>query len=291
MIYEQARPQTLGLVRIVVFSIWLVKIIPEPFSFLAELPRSIFKPAGVLRVVPQAGWQWLLDPEFLAILKVVLVLLLFLALLGARPYRVIAILCAIFLTLHQGLVRSFTFVNHQELAALLFVYVVAIFPAADGLSVSKPTRTHASPQIYSAALLTMTILIMLPYCAIAAFRIVNSAPGIFLSNSLAFWFGSLSGLDADGWSLGKWLLRQPFLLAVSNVGFPLVTGFELFSPLCLIMPRFRRVWLVVMVLFHCLCWVILNIFFWENLILLVLLLTNVGHSVLRKLDARWKTGN
>jgi len=288
VIYENARPQTLGLVRVVVFSIWLVKIIPDPFFFLAELPRSIFKPAGVLRIVPEAAWQWLLDADVLNVFKIVVVVLLALAVLGIRPYRLIAILCAVCLTLHQGLVRSFTFVNHQELAALFCVYALAIFPAADGLSIAKPARKHSSPHIYPAALLTMTILLLLPYCAIAAFRIVNSAPAIFLDDSLAYWFGSLSGLDADGWSLGKWMLRQPLLLAISNIGFPIITGFELLAPLCLIMPRFRRVWVVVMVLFHCLSWMILNIFFWENVLLIVLFLTRSGDAILRSLDhPRW----
>lgn len=284
MIHEHVRPLTLGFVRVYVFLIWLVKIVPDPVSLLAELPISIFKPVGILRLVPDIVWHWLFDARILSVFKAVLIVSLVLAMIGARPYRPIAILSAILLTLHQGLVRSFTFVNHQELAILFSVYVLAIFPAADGFALARRNRSASPPQIYAAALLTMTVLLLLPYSAIGAFRLANSAPAVFFDNSLAYWLGSLSGLDADGWSLGAWTLKHPMLVSTLKLGFPVVTCFETLAPLCLILPRFRRLWLAVMIPFHCLSWLLLNIFFWENLLLIAVLLTDVDDWLTRCID-------
>lgn len=181
--------------------------------------------------------------------------------IGAKPYRLIAVIAAILLTVHQGLERSFTFVNHQELALLLCVYVLGIFPAADGFSWPKRKRPASPPQTYAGALVTMTLLLVFPYCAIGAYRLANSAPAIFLDDSLPYWLGSLSGLDADGWSLGLRALGHPMLVSILKLGFPVTTCFELLAPLCLILPRFRKLWLVVMIPFHFLSWFLLNIFF------------------------------
>jgi hypothetical protein len=275
LIHEHVRPQTVGVLRAGIFAIWLVKIAPDQLTFLAELPRSIFRPAGFLQFVPDEAWPLLLTAGTLGVFKAVIILSLVLAMIGARPYKAIAIFCAAALTIHQGLVRSFTFVNHQELPILFAVYVLAFYPAADGFTwpARKPAATNQ--QIYSGALVTITLLLLLPYTAAAAYRLAYSAPGIFLSDSMPYWLGSLSGLDADGWSLGLWVLDYPILVSAFKLVFPVTTGFELLAPLCIVWLRFRRVWLAVMIAFHLLSWFLLNIFFWENLLLIAVLLSDV----------------
>ena len=52
MIHQRATAQTLGLVRFWVFGIWLVLIAIDPFYLMAEFPRSVLKPIGLLRLVP-----------------------------------------------------------------------------------------------------------------------------------------------------------------------------------------------------------------------------------------------
>jgi hypothetical protein len=264
-----------GLLRAGVFAIWLVKIVPDQITFLAELPRTVFRPAGLIQFISDDAWSLLLTARTLAVFKAVLVLFLVLAMIGARPYKAIAIFTAAALTIHQGLVRSFTFVNHQELPILFAVYVLAFYPAVDGFTWRAQKPSAANAQIYSAALVTMTMLLLFPYTAAAAYRLSHSAPGIFLGDSMPYWLGSLSGLDADGWSLGLWVLKYPILVSALKLAFPVTTGFELLAPLCIIWPRFRRVWLAVMIPFHLMSWFLLNIFFWENLLLIALLLSDV----------------
>jgi hypothetical protein len=53
-----------------------------------------------------------------------------------------------------------------------------------------------------------------------------------------------------------------------NCGFLLVTVFEACSPLALLSATFRRSWLVVMLAFHLSTLVLMNIVFWENMLLL-----------------------
>ena len=284
VLHGRASATTLGVVRACVFSIWLVVVVRDPLSFLGELPPSMFHPLGVLQLAPRSLWLHLLEPGALDAFKAVLVALLALAALGARPYRAIAVATAVLLTVHQGLLRSFTFTNHEELALLLCAYVLALFPAADGFAWPRRARRSSSPPLYAGAMVAMTGLLLLPYTEIAAHRLAHAAPAVFTGESLPYWFASLDWLDRDGWGAGVWLLGHPALVTLFKAGFVVTTVFELLAPLCLILPRFRRVWLVVVVCFHVVNWFTLNLFFWQNA-LLVLLLVSDTEALVTKAQA------
>jgi hypothetical protein len=284
VVHQRVSPATLGVVRAVVFLMWLAVVVPDPLSFLGRLPDTLFKPVGPMMLVPRDVWLALLDPVALDAFKGALIVLLVLSAIGVRPYRPIALAAVVMLTIHQGLVRSFTFTNHEELALLVCAYVLVLFPAADGFA-WPPRRVPSRPAgTYSAALLAMTLLLLLPYCGIAAHRIASAAPDVFVGESLPYWLASLSGLDRDGWGVGPWLLGHPALVTLLKAGFVMTTAFELLAPLCLILPRFRRVWIVVVVGFHVVNWFTLNLFFWQNA-LLVLLLVSDTEAVVTKLRA------
>lgn len=277
LLHDHARAATLGFVRACVFAIWLAKVVAMPLPFLADLPAAMLRAPGLLGVVPEALWAWVLTPAVLAGLQVILVLAVGWAAVGAAAYRPVALVAALLLTLYMGLACGFTFVSHQELGLLYAAYVLAIFPAADGFAWKRRPRPlpPRPPALYGAALVTLALVILLPYAAIAAYRVSRAAPELFLSDSMAYWMVSLSGVNPDGWSLGLWVLEHPALVTLMQIGFPVTTAFELTAPLALIAPRFRRVWLAVIVPFHLLSWLVLNILFWENLLLIGLLLTDV----------------
>jgi hypothetical protein len=209
----------------------------------------------------------------------VLVALLVLCALGVRPYRALAAVTALLLTVHQDLVRAYTFTNHEELALLVCTYVLVLVPAADGFSWPRRRPVTARPDVYPAALLAMAALLLLPYCGIAAHRLAYAAPDVFTGDSLPYWLASLSALDRDGWGAGLWLLGHPALVTLLKAGFFVTTVFELLAPLCLILPRFRRVWVVVVVGFHVVNWFTLNLLFWQNALLVLLLVADVDASV------------
>jgi hypothetical protein len=101
---------------------------------------------------------------------------------------------------------------------------------------------------------------------------------VFTGDSLRYGLASLDSLDRDGWGLGPSLLGHPTLVNVFKVGFVVTTMFELLAPLCLVLPRFRRVWIVVVVSFHLVNWFTLNLLFWEDALLVLLLVTDIdGH--------------
>src|SRR5262245_64528070 len=104
MINAEVHPRTLGFVRAYVFAIWLVKIVPDPLPFFAEFPRLTFERVGILRLASDHVLNILLTAKGLGIFKGVLVCSLVFAMIGVRPYRPVAMLAAVLLTVHQALV-------------------------------------------------------------------------------------------------------------------------------------------------------------------------------------------
>ena len=265
VLHANATARELGVVRAVVFAAWMWIVVRDPLTFYGELPRSMYHPLGVLKLVP-------FEPAALGTLRWALVALLAACAIGVRPYRVLALAAALLLTYQQGLLRAFTFNNHEELALLVCTYVLALAPAEDGFAWPRRYTVHPRPELYPAALLAMSTLLLLPYCEIAAHRLAYAAPRVFTGESLPYWLASLSSLDRDGWGAGLWLLGHPTLVTFLKAGFVVTTLFELLAPLCLILPRFRIVWVVVVVGFHVVNWFTLNLFFWQNALLVLLLI-------------------
>jgi hypothetical protein len=276
---ERVSPETLGVIRAAVFLMWLVEVVPDPLSFWGELPESMHEPVGVFKLVPDETWDRLLEPEVLDRLQKVLVTLIVLSALGVRPYRPTATATAALLTGHQALLRGFTFTNHEELSLLVCAYVLALFPAADGFAWPARRRPTAPPETYAAAVHAMRLLLLLPYCGIAARRLVRGTPDVFTGDSLAHWLGSLDALDRDAFGIGPWVLRRPGLVAFLKAGFVITTVFELLGPLCLIVPRLRRAWIPVIGSMHLFNRLTLKLFFWQNSLLILLLLTGTERTV------------
>lgn len=286
MLHQRVTPWTLGVIRAWVFGIWLLIIVPDPFYLLAELPISIFEPLGLMRFVPASGWTWILDVQFLYGFKFLLLVFLVLSMLGVWPYHPIAITTAVMLTFHQGLVRGFSYINHAELGALYAVYVLALFPATDGFAWRRRKANLAPSTTYSAALLLMTAMLLFTYTAISSFRLAHAGPTIFFSDSMKYYIGWLTFRDGDfGWDVGKWVFEYSSLALLVKFGFLLATCFELLAPLCLIYRRFRYVWLSVMVSFHFSTLFLMNIFFWENLLLFPVLLIDIDRWMPSQLPA------
>jgi hypothetical protein len=278
VLHDRVSPTTLGVVRGVIFATWLIVVVPDPLPVYGHLPAPLFHPIGVFRFLPRGIWLDLLKPDTLAAFKVVLVAVVALAAVGLRPYRPIAGLAAVMLTVDQALVRGFAVVNHDELTLLVVTYLLVVFPAADGFSLRR-RRTAAAPGVYSAALLSMAVFLLVPYCLVAAHRLSVGFPDLYTGTGLPSWLASLGSLNAHGRDAGLWVLRHPPLVTLFKLGFLLDTTFELLAPLCLVLPRFRRVWVVFIVFFHILNWFTLSVFFWENIVLVLLLLSDTDRAV------------
>jgi hypothetical protein len=150
-----------------------------------------------------------------------------------------------------------------------------LFPAAD--RVSWPRRASISDG-HEAGLFALTAFLLVPYTLIAAHRLAYAAPDVFTGDTLPYWLASLDSLDRDGWGVGVWALGHPALVSFLKAGFLVTTLFELLAPLCLVWVWFARVWVVVVVGFHVVNEFTLNLFFWQNAVLALLL---VGSRNLR----------
>lgn len=277
MLYSNADENVLGFVRAFVFGIWFLAILFDPIQQLAELPIEIFEPVGLLSFLPDGFWEIALTENFLLGLKITLLVLLLLASLGTKFFQPIATFVALLLTLEQGIIRGFGFVNHKELAILYAVYILAIFPSADGFSLQK--SKPKSQETYAFAMFFITSVILLAYSIIAIHRVTNAGFEIFEGESIRFYIAKLTftGSLYEN-KFGILVLINEFLNSLVNFGFVLTTVLEILSPLCLFYKKIRWFWLVVIGVFHFATLFLMNIFFWQNLLLLIVLLTEISQN-------------
>jgi len=57
LIHEQAGPRLLALARRGIFALWMVKLLLDPLSRLAEMPKQMLRPVGVLNCCRRMRFQ------------------------------------------------------------------------------------------------------------------------------------------------------------------------------------------------------------------------------------------
>lgn len=282
MLHAQATARHLATARIVVFGVWFFDLADAPTEQLGEIPIEFLMRLGVLRLLSADTYGLLLRAEVLLWGKALLLATVAAAALGLRPYRVIAILAATGLTLQEGLVRGFSFLNHAELCLLNVTYVLALAPATDAWAVWPPSR-RAPATAYGAALTWMALVLLMPYAIVGSFRLSQSSPDIFLADSMRLYVTeNILRATPHQPSFALYWLAEPFGLPWLDFGFALTTVFEVLSPLCLLHRRLRYAWLAFMLVFHSLTFVLMHILFWQTLLLVpILLLDRADLGVLR----------
>jgi hypothetical protein len=163
MLHANVSPQTLGFARIAVYGAWLWHVFKDPLDKVVAVPLAYFSPIGVLRLVPEPLWQRIYTADFLSALKLTMLVGLALLVTGVGPFRGIAVFTCIMLTLYQGLVRGFGFINHGELSMLYAAYVLAAFPSADAFSLRRSRSNAASQTLYKAPMIAVALLLCLAY--------------------------------------------------------------------------------------------------------------------------------
>ncbi len=280
MLHEHVTWRTLGFVRFWVWAVWLYTLASDPIGDLAVLPRAELHAVGVLSWLP-ADWLNVVYIDGLLLGgKTVLLLFIAAAMIGVRPYQTIAVLAAIGLTFYQGIVRSYSYVDHNELVLLYAAYILAVCPANGAIGdwqrppdYKPDDRSPAG----SAALLALTLVMLATYAATGAYRFAHATPGIFTSNTVEAWCAARAhGHSTFGFTAGSVLLEHRWLIPVARVGFALTTLFEVLAPLCLISRWFRYAWLVVIGSMHAASLPMMNILFLENVLLFPVVMTDVG---------------
>jgi len=272
LIYHDATKESLELFYWLVFGAWFVAIAINPLSSLSDFPATVIHPVSFLfKMLPKSLRPWMVSPIFLIGLKV----LTLTALLGVIVNRFrcyAAILSAVLLTVHQALIRSFGFIHHSELALLYAVYVLAIFPYVDMIiQKNKSMSNQTELNCYAIPFIVFLMFMTCAYSFMGIHRFVFGGLDVFTQEKLKYWI-LVNNYDASyyDWNLGYLILRYPWLDFVFNLGFPISTGFELLAPFAIVFKRFRYVFLCVMLPFHVIIFLFMDIFFWENMILLLL---------------------
>lgn len=277
----------LAIVRIAVFGTWLVILASTRLDLLAGLPRELVRPTGVALLLPidlLVG-----SPTLLTTIQILAILGCVACVLGVRPFTPIAVGTAILLFVCDGLMKSIgMFDNHTQWGPLLAALLLALSPAADAWSLPHrghpdgSTRVYASHDRYAAPMVAMAAVVSLAYVMIGARRIVDGALTVLTDDSMLVWSVVRSLEDHSyPWDGSLVLLGNEWLLPGVAIGFVLVTAFEILTPLALRYAAFRTAWLCVMVPFHLSTLVVMRIFFWENLILLAVLLTGMPALIIR----------
>ena len=275
MLHEKVSPQTLGFARIAVYGAWFWHVVKDPLDKVTEIPLEYFSPIGVLRLVPQPAWPLIYTAKSLLVLKLAMLTCLALLVLGVWPFRCIAIFTCILLTFYQGLIRGFGYINHGELPILYAAYVLAAFPSAHALSLGRGRVNNAPPILYKAPMVAAALLLCLTYTFVGARRLVEGGLEIFVNGTIVHMVALRSFEPGpSGTGYGHLVLAYPWLALMLQLGFPVVTIFELLSPLCLFYRWFRWAWILAISSFHVATGLFMQIWFTVNFLLIFVFLTD-----------------
>lgn len=280
MLHSSASPQALGVYRIVVGLIWAVHFWLFDPAVTAALPGTLFQCSGVLCLLPTAFWEVLHTHEGLILLKWfgLAAALAFAA--GLRPFPAAAVPLCVLALLYDGTMKGYGgFINHAQFGALYSALLLAFFPAADGLSVLGAARRKADPRLYAAPLLVAGIALGMAYAFVAGNRFLTGGVDVFVGDSLRHWVILRTFESARyAFETGLIIAENEMLYRLMLGGFLVTTLFELLSPLALFFRRLRWIWLAVLVPFHVMTMFTMNILFWENLLLILVIFTPLAHA-------------
>ena len=200
---------------------------------------------------------------------------------GVRPWYPLAALTLLLIFLFDAIVRGYYgYVNHAQLSLIAATIVIILFPAADGWSIAGERIKSVTENSYRLPVVVSALLLCLPYSFIGVHRIFYGGLEIFTGDALLRYM-SVQSLNYSeyGFELGLIILQSEIIAILFKAGFFVITVFEILTPLALIYRRFRLIWLAMIIPFHFLTLVTMNIFFWENLILILALLTGLPYYI------------
>jgi len=253
---------TLGVTRSVVSGTFLIATLVTSFSALGQLPVTILRPTGLMKVLPWNFYDRLLTPTGMFAFKSVLLLSLLLSTFGLLTSlsTKVSLLLVIF---YEGLVRSFGHYNHDEMLAVYYLVVLAFVPCGDDFSLDHwlgRKRAGQSSFIYGYPVLLMQSLMAWVYLSSALVKMRVAGLKYLSADNLPVLaiFHSLDNLHDTGFRLAFWL---PQVRVVLPFVVGLVLVWELFFPVAIVWRRARWWILGFGVLFHVATLFLMNIFF------------------------------
>jgi hypothetical protein len=255
--------EVLGAVRTGAFGFVLCEVLLTSFSDLGRLPVTVLRPTGVMRLLPWGFYERLLTPASMAAFKWLFVVALLAATVGAlTPVSTKA--AALLFLFCQGLLRSYTHFNHDEMPAAYILTVLAFTPCGDAFSLDALRGVRGARPggscVYGYPILLMRLLLAWSYFTSALIKLRVAGLGYFGADNLPALAvsNSLDNMHDTQFRAGLWLPQYreytPPLVA-------LVLLWELLFPLAVWFPRARVVILTAGVFFHLGTLIFMNIYF------------------------------
>jgi hypothetical protein len=252
----------LGIVRAGVCGFVLVEILLTSFSDLSRLPVTLLRPTGAMQLLPWRFYDALINPAGMTILKWLMVVSFLAAACGALTSLSTKSSALLFL-FYEGLLRSFSHFNHDEMPAVYILFVLAFVPCGDAFSIDSflgRSRARKPGFVYGYPILLMRALLAWSYFSSALIKIrvagfsylsADNLPGLAIAHSL-------DNLHDTHFRLAFRLLQvreyTPIILAI-------VVLWELSFPLAIFFRRARVVILSLGICFHVGTLFFMNIFF------------------------------
>jgi hypothetical protein len=274
LIHENAPPSALRVLRIVVFGTWFARVAFKPLQELSVVPPSLEERVSIMRLVPHALVPLVHSSAFLYGLKAA-TLISFALVIAGVALRPMMVLSCILMTVFAAHWRGFAgHIDHESILILLAGILLTCFALADKRLESKGQAWPTGPEVPTQSGVPMTAvlaLLCLVYTMVGVYRVVHGSPEIWTNHSLTFWALRNAYETVEpmaGW--GKFVITYPWMAKMLELGFPVITLFELTAFAALFSKWYRWSFLLVMVPFHLLSLFVLDVFFWENMMLYIL---------------------
>jgi len=259
--------RTLRVVRAAVFGVWCVTVVATDLRALADYPAVLIDPAGPFGWLPDAWIAACFRAPVLLGLRVATGVLCALAAAGLRPLRPLGLAAAAAATVYALVVESSGHACHLQVQLVLVMWAIAV---------AQPRQPAADT-----ALTTAAAVLLLGYACSAAYRVAHHPLAIVAGDAL-YWLAVKRSVAEGSGALAELLLAHRWTAAPLQLALAVATGLELAAPLALGSPRFRRVWVPFALLFHAVNAVFLHIVFWQQAVLVVVLLTPTVSFVRRR---------
>jgi hypothetical protein len=268
-------------IRLTVLAIWAITVASTPYSAYASFSPEIVAGFGVGRVILASDLvtHYLFTTPVLAGLR-------FIALLGCvvamvTPWRgtlVTSFVFVILLTLDAISKSLGVFANHAQVVPLLVLGVFACFGSRSYMTIRELVQRQGldrqqtlglngrqGVRTFSGMTWLVAIMIILPYSYIGIQRLTSSGLAFFVGDSLDQY---LSAASRSYQSYPSWF--DPVVMkSLLNAGFFGITVLEATSGFLLVSRTYRSIWLIGIVTFQLSTLFLMNVFFWENLLLAV----------------------
>ena len=253
---------TLGMVRAGVCGFIVCEVLLTSFSDLSRLPVTLLRPTGAMQVLPWRFYDLLLTPAGMSTLKWLMVLSLLAATIGCFTTLTTKSSALLFL-FYEGLLRSLSHFNHDEMPAVYILFVLALSPGGDAFSFDS-WRSKTSPRrsgiIYGYPILLMRVLLAWSYFSSALIKLRVAGLGYFSPDNLPSLAiaHSLDNLHDTQFRYAFWL---PYVHEYMPAFAALVLLWELSFPLAIFFRRARLIILTLGIFFHLGTLFFMNIFF------------------------------